>query len=93
MFRRIVLSSVTVATLTLTSAAQSAERPGYRAFGALTPFDTQLSMQSDAAQMSKARATALADCNRRVAGMSQSAWGVQQTSVYRACMAERSQFE
>jgi len=92
MFRKIVFSA-TVAALTLASAAQAAERPGYRAFGALTPFDTQISVQSDAAQTSKARATALADCNRRVAGMSQAAWGVQQASVYRACMAEHGQPE
>lgn len=93
MFRKIVLSSVTIAALSFGSAAHAAEKPGYNAFGALTPFDTQVSVQSDSAQISKSRASALVECSGVVAGRSQSMWGVQQGALFRACMAERGQPE
>lgn len=52
------------------------------------------SMGADGSQMSPQRAQAIRDCTGVEQKMgSQSTWGVQQLSVYRACMTEHGQAE
>jgi hypothetical protein len=39
------------------------------------------------------RARALRECNDRIGGLREHAWGVSRQHVYRACMAERGEVE
>jgi hypothetical protein len=75
------------------STVGAAERAGFNAYGALTPFDTKSSAQGDGGQVSKARAAALLECNVLAGRLQQSSWGVRQSSVYRVCMAQHGEAE
>jgi hypothetical protein len=48
---------------------------------------------SDETRMTSSRASALHDCNEQAAPLREYTWGLEQTDVYRACMAGRGQPE
>jgi hypothetical protein len=74
------------------SFANAAGRSAMNAYGALTPFDTQRGVVGGG-RVSTARAAALEQCNTVAGHYSQTAWGIRQTQVYRACMARLGQSE
>jgi hypothetical protein len=93
MIRKIALFAATAIVLASASAAGAAERAGLNAYGALTPFDTKISAQSESGQISTARSAALLECNVLAGRFQQSSWGVRQSSVYRVCMAQHGEAE
>lgn len=81
-----VALAMAVATPTLAFAAQ-----GYKARAQAPAGYNDM---SDGTQMSPQRAQAIRDCTGVEQKMgTQSTWGVQQLSVYRACMTEHGQAE
>jgi hypothetical protein len=76
------IAAVTASTPAL--AAGQHHRAGFNAYGAVPGATESISAE---------RAAALRDCNAAVSGMRDYTWGVQQSDVYRACMAQRGQPE
>jgi hypothetical protein len=73
--------------------ASAAPRPGYNAYGSVTPFDTQSNARTVGRNVAAARTTALRDCNASSGRLSQYTWGVQQSDLYRVCMDQHGQVE
>jgi hypothetical protein len=70
------------------SDSDAASRRGRNAYAAAAPQAYASSMERNGA-----RASALRECCKATAGLTEQVWGIQGTEEYRACMASRRQME
>jgi hypothetical protein len=93
MIGKIALIAAAAIVAVSASAAGAAPRPGYNAYGSVTPFDTQSNTRTVGRNVAAARTTALRDRNVSSGQLSQYTWGVQQSDLYRVCMDQHGQVE
>jgi hypothetical protein len=93
MFRKIALIIATSAAVTLASGAGAAERPGFNALGAFSPYEAARPQIRTDVNATAAREAGIRDCNAAAAGLKQYSYGVTESQVYRSCMARHGQVE